>query len=379
MYLSSKSYERKYLKYKNKYKILKSHIGGTLLNGGDCDPLPNPEEEELLTTQNLLDLCSEERITIQNKCYEVRSLYRWIITDNKSILPGIQTDITVEEKQRLIQAYEVLPKIQNILTRDKLIKIYPNLLQISDIDLINKGYTDIALGTFGNNLPYLQNLNLNGNKIQKLSSGIFNNLPALKRLNLGNNQIEELQPGVFNNLPNLQHLYLDSNQIQELQPGIFNNLSELKQLYLSNNQISVLNPGTFNNLLLLKELWLHNNKIQELQPDTFNNLPNLEYLSLGNNQITQLQPGIFNNLLKLNWLFLHNNQIRELQPGIFNLPGLKRLALSSNQIRELQPGIFNNLLSLQELWLNNNQIIELQRKSYYGLSTHVQLDIYMYN
>ena len=61
MYLnsSSKTYERKYLKYKNKYKILKSHIGGTLLNdgskgtllnGGDCDPLPNPEEEDLSTT-----------------------------------------------------------------------------------------------------------------------------------------------------------------------------------------------------------------------------------------------------------------------------------------------------------------------------------------
>ncbi len=67
MYLSSssKSYERKYLKYKNKYQILKSHIGGTLLNGGakgtllnggDCDPLPNPEEEDFVSKEDLLDL-----------------------------------------------------------------------------------------------------------------------------------------------------------------------------------------------------------------------------------------------------------------------------------------------------------------------------------
>jgi hypothetical protein len=43
MYLSSssKSYERKYLKYKNKYKILKIHIGGTLLNGGAKGTLLN--------------------------------------------------------------------------------------------------------------------------------------------------------------------------------------------------------------------------------------------------------------------------------------------------------------------------------------------------
>ena len=59
MYLNSKSYEKKYKKYKNKYQILKSQLGdakgtlyggakGTLygcakgtLYGGDCDPLPN--------------------------------------------------------------------------------------------------------------------------------------------------------------------------------------------------------------------------------------------------------------------------------------------------------------------------------------------------
>ncbi len=75
-----------------------------------------------------------ERIIIQNKCYEVSALYRWIITDNHNILPSTQTKITVEEKQRLIQAYEVLPKIPNILTRDKLIQIYLNLQQLTTIN-----------------------------------------------------------------------------------------------------------------------------------------------------------------------------------------------------------------------------------------------------
>ena len=85
MYLNSKSYEKKYKKYKNKYQILKSQLGGAkgTLYGGDCDPLPNPEEEDFVSKENLLDLCPEERITIQNKCYEVRSLYRWIITKFK--------------------------------------------------------------------------------------------------------------------------------------------------------------------------------------------------------------------------------------------------------------------------------------------------------
>jgi hypothetical protein len=98
-----------------------------------------------------------ERITIQNKCYEVSSLFWWIITQNNNKLPGIEITITSEEKRRLIQAYEALSKIQNILTRDKLIQIYPNLLQVTIIDLNNKGYTDIALGTF-NNLPALKRI-----------------------------------------------------------------------------------------------------------------------------------------------------------------------------------------------------------------------------
>ena len=174
MYLSSSSkiYEIKYRKYKNKYQILKSNISGTLLNGGDkgtllnggakgtllnggdCDPLPNPEEEDFVSGENLLDLCPEERITIQNICYNVKTLYKWIITDNKSILPGIQITITSEEKRRLIQAYNALP-ITNILTRDKLIEIYPNLQQETVINLMDKGYTNIALGTFGNKVTWV--------------------------------------------------------------------------------------------------------------------------------------------------------------------------------------------------------------------------------
>ena len=46
MYLNYKNYEKKYKKYKSKYQTLKSQLGG------NCDPLPNPEEEDLSTTQN---------------------------------------------------------------------------------------------------------------------------------------------------------------------------------------------------------------------------------------------------------------------------------------------------------------------------------------
>ena len=70
-----------------------------------------------------------ERITIQNKCYEIRGLHRWIIEGTNKKLLVTQTYITPEDKQRLINAYTILSLVPNILTRDKLIQIYSYLQQ----------------------------------------------------------------------------------------------------------------------------------------------------------------------------------------------------------------------------------------------------------
>ena len=284
-----------------------------------------------------------ERITIQNKCYEVIGLHRWIIEMNNKKLPSTQTNITSKDRYRLIEAYDDL--VPNILTRNKLIQLYPNLQQETEINLSKKKkkYTDIDLGTF--------------------SKDIFSD-----------------------DLPNLRLLDLNNNRIQELQPGIFDNLQNLKKLFLNNNRISVLHHDTFYNLQLLQELHLDNNQIRELQSlrlpseGIFNNLPELQVLYLNNNQIIEIQSGIFNNLPRLERLFLNNNQIIEIQPGTFNnLPRLEKLFLNNNQIRELQPGTFNNLPRLEKLWLNNNQIRELQPNSYYGLFTSVHIKIFNYD
>jgi hypothetical protein len=107
-----------------------------------------------------------------------------------------------------------------------------------------------------NNLPNLQYLFLNNNKIRELHHGTFNNLPNLRYLFLTNNhqrclwQIRELQPppkvplakvssaGIFNNLPSLEVLFLRSNhrrclwQIRELQPNSYYGLSRHVILYI---------------------------------------------------------------------------------------------------------------------------------------------------
>ena len=333
MYINSKSYEQKYKKYKSKYQIFKSHIGGdkgTLLNGGDCDPLPNPEEEDLATTKNLLDLCPTERITIQDKCYEVKGLYRWIVIDNHNRLPLTRTFITPEEKQELIQVYNASIQTSNILTRDELNQIYPNLGDLSDIDLTNRGYINFM-------------------------------------------------PDSFNNLVYLRSLYLNNNMISELLPNMFNNLPGLFELYLNNNKINVIHPNTFGFLPKLRFLYLNNNEISVLPEDVFSHMPGLLQLYLNNNRISILQKGIFNNLLKLRELFLNNNQIHSLEDtfgGLYtNLPNLLKLYLNKNLISEFPQNAFNKLPSLLKLYLESNPNLVQYQKKHYGLSTYVQIRV----
>ena len=110
MHLNSnlKSYIEKYKKYKSKYQKLKNYLGG------ECMQLPNADEDDIISGKNLLDLCPEERITIQNKCYSITNLYEWIIIRNHNVLPLTQTEITFQEKEKLIKEYELL-KIRNFI------------------------------------------------------------------------------------------------------------------------------------------------------------------------------------------------------------------------------------------------------------------------
>ena len=107
---SSLNYEKKYLKYKSKYQILKNQFGSTknILSGGECNPLPDLDDDDVISGENLLDLYPAERITIQNKCYAVKDLYTWIIEKNKNILPGLMTTISDIERENLIRAYRAI-------------------------------------------------------------------------------------------------------------------------------------------------------------------------------------------------------------------------------------------------------------------------------
>jgi len=97
------NYQNKYLKYKNKYLELKKNIQ----KGGECNPKPNMEDEEIITLETFGSRTPNDRITINQRCYFVRELYHQIITLNGNV-PHTQAPISDIDKERLIAAYNIL-------------------------------------------------------------------------------------------------------------------------------------------------------------------------------------------------------------------------------------------------------------------------------
>jgi hypothetical protein len=443
MYLNSslKNYEKKYKKYKNKYQMLKSQLNGallnggakgtllnggakgTLLNGGDCDPLPYPEDESIINGENLLDLCPEQRITINNKCYEVNELYNWIVVLNKSKIPGIEKEITPGDRQRLIQAYNALPPH----FKKSFLSPAPDFFESDDEDfgwyLVSDDYDDdwhIHPQPPGPPPPPLQynlhdycrryisytpineitNIDNNGDSnidmliINKNWLQGFDNLRTIYlrydslsvqfsrndgddiitsntletfvlQTNLMSNlvNLDTIWPRMFVNLNSIKSIDLSFNMIANVYRDSFVNLPVLTELNLSYNQISVVPRDLFQNLPTLEKINLSYNKISNLPEDLLQNLSNLTKIDLSNNQISII-PNIFKNLRKLTYISLGYNQITTIYANTFiNLPASNMIGLVGNRITTIQPHSFVNLNRKVMVVLMTSTISEYNKRN----------------
>ena len=95
------SYYHKYLKYKNKYINLRKQLGG------ECDPLPDMNDNESISYDQYSSRTPNDRITINGICYFVDEIFNWVITLNNNNSPH-RTSINPSDRQRIITAYNIL-------------------------------------------------------------------------------------------------------------------------------------------------------------------------------------------------------------------------------------------------------------------------------
>ncbi|KAH6930538.1 hypothetical protein HPB50_014665 [Hyalomma asiaticum] len=134
----------------------------------------------------------------------------------------------------------------------------------------------ISKGAF-RGLPNLKTLDLSENSLYSISSSITDDLGTLQLLSLDGNNFTFI-PNVINltrnnivdvtrfgnDLQYLEHLDLSFNKVSRLHEGVFSSVYGLKGLWLSDNQIGWIAINAFANLTALVNLDLRNNRLAYL-------------------------------------------------------------------------------------------------------------------
>jgi Leucine-rich repeat (LRR) protein len=222
-------------------------------------------------------------------------------------ITGISGLGVFRDLQILVLSLNKIKSIQNLPPTLKLLDISQNLIEsIPNL-----------------NLPYLENLNLDMNKISRIQG--INYCINLRYLSLNNNLIDRLENLQSNTL--LERLSLYRNQIREIPAQFFVGNRYLQELDVGRNKIERVN--FLKPLKLLKSLVMYKNKISIVEKM---NLPMLQELRLNGNSLQSID--FIENLPMLEILRLEDNNIQTVQT--FYCPLLREMNVSFNSLDNFQ-------------------------------------------
>ena len=204
-------------------------------------------------------------------------------------------------------------------------------------------------------LPSLKRLYLCCNKVKALEHNPLklNISNCLQLLDLQYNKIERISDTFFQSLINLKYLYLNSNLIETLNSYHFQSLHNLEYLNLSHNRIEILDDSLFLKLSNLKILKISNNNIWYLHTDLLKNLQSLQLLDLSNNKIVHVSSKIFKFNRRLTDLSLRCNSIIKIGKFAFINSRFKCIDLTHNLLNDL-----SKLMSLMETCIDCLYVID---------------------
>ncbi|PFX25534.1 G-protein coupled receptor GRL101 [Stylophora pistillata] len=125
---------------------------------------------------------------------------------------------------------------------------------------------------------HLEEIDLEGNVIEKIQANSFIKLQSLKTLILKRNKLRLLKTGTFEGSTSLTKLDLEENPLEKIEARAFHGLQRLQKLNLSNMDLRTISSEAFYGMDSLTELYLHHNKdLQQIPLDVFDSVP-LTYL-----------------------------------------------------------------------------------------------------
>ncbi|CAL1265572.1 unnamed protein product [Larinioides sclopetarius] len=269
--------------------------------------------------------------------------------------------------------------------------------------------TKLSTSTF-EGMPSLIHCDLEGNKLQFLPMGLFRSTihNRLNSINLANNEIERIETDTFHKLPIITNIVLFGNKIKIIHSLSFRDMPILNTIILARNEIFHIEKAAFSNLKSVTNIFLQDNNLTEFSFDGFHRVgdeKNHVFLDLSNNKVEKVLKvnsfkndeiyikirslDLSNNLIShmdgnflrpvggtLHYLFLSNNRIPFLDTTTFlYAPNLQVLHLDGNRLSNLPNGVFQNCLMLQIIHFGHNNLSTIFAGAFRNLSSLRILDL----
>ena len=199
-------------------------------------------------------------------------------------------------------------------------------------------------------LPKLSELNLDNNKISRISRTFFRCLPSLRKLSLSQNDIQMIPSRAFSDIARLQSLDLSGmkNGIDRIGDNAFD-IPSLVKLVFKDNSFDFFVPAYAKRASLGK-------------------CQRLEKLDLSNNYLPKWPDdakNLFDGLTKLKILHLQNVRWNRVPDKLFTMmPNVEKVRLSNNGITGLNISLFSNDSHIHEMALDGNRIANVGKSTF---------------
>ena len=155
---------------------------------------------------------------------------------------------------------------------------------------LNRGLEGIPKKELGK----LKSLSIADSGISKIPDLWFLDLPCLRSLNLDNNDIRDIPDNAFDGIGHsLTTLEINGNKLKRLSRASLRKLVALESLEASHNRLRRIYARTFNASKNLMRLDLSHNSIKDVSPFAFEGMDNIATIDLRVNQMITLDERIF--------------------------------------------------------------------------------------
>jgi len=234
----------------------------------------------------------------------------------------------------------MLTDLEDIILYDNDIRIFPYeaLAKATNLKILDLGENDLkAIDENINQLKYLEELELSGNRIATIAENV--KLRYLTSIKLDRNYLHDFPSFIFK-ASKLAHLNLYGNQLTAI-PETLNTLSKINYLNIGDNPLQSIAANI--KLRKLKTLivdWVDLSK-PALNIDFAKRSTAIETLSMEHCQLVEIPSFVF-ALRKLKEFSILNNEIRRIDTKIANNKKLIKCWVSGNYIED------KHLLALQQ-------------------------------